>query len=169
MSKTTQGLVFVIASIAISKNAQGEEQQSYWGEAVCKDKSQRATFRIGANQVKALLEQLGENKVLSDLVGLNISGNLKGYGTDTEGKALPGLFVVNRYIDADGVEKTLTKPKLILGGLLNVVKNFNDMIHERLDITTLEMECDTPIDPAKAKPKAAPIPVEAHQGEEAMA
>lgn len=163
--KVTQGLCFVIASIAVSKNAKGEEIASYWGEAVGKNK-QRMPFRIGANQVKHLIEAKGLNSV-QDLIGLTISGNMKGYQKDDLGNDRAGLLIVDRYTDKEtGEVKKYNNPRFIIGGLLQPVSNFNEMIHEWLDFSTLTVEEDRREETTVSTPKPAVAPVAVDADEE---
>lgn len=146
-----QGLVFVIASINISKSKEGEVLKSYWGEAVDGSKK-RIGFRIGENQVHSLMDAAATTNY-KDLIGKKISGNILGYAKDKEGKDLPGLFVLDRYIDDKGEEQPLNRETLLIGGLVQVVPNFDEWIHTKLDFDVLPRRCDTPQVKPEAKPK----------------
>ena len=169
-----QGLVFAIANLTKSVNPKtGQQQKFYFGEAVDGNRM-RYGVRISDNAVEALLKQIygeGHDKTASALVGRKIAGNAKGYEpwTDASGNVVPapGLFVVDSYADKDGVTVPLTKPRMMAGGLLTYVAEFNDMLHEMLDFSTLPVETDRPsvaVDAdvaAVAKPKAAKAAVQA--------
>ncbi len=156
---TKQGLVFAIASINVSKSKEGSILDSFWGEAVDGNKN-RMAFRMGKAQVDNLMSQANVDTP-SKLAGKKIAGNAIGYGKDKDGKELPGMFVINQYSDENGAIQNLNRETFVAGGLLQIVDEFNEWVHTKLNFSELERRCDTPKTERAAKPVAQPTMVEA--------
>lgn len=158
MSKTNLNVrITSIQRQTTKKDGVTVETNSYWGEAVGAGMA-TIPFRIGADQVNNLMKQAGVFTP-QQLQGRFINLNLIGYEKDKDGKEKAGAFIVNKYIDKDGVEVSMEKPRLIIGGLVNINNNFMPGFDLLADFASMPTRTDKPLQVAVPEAPVAKVSV----------